>query len=958
MPETDWSQVENLFHQARELPLVLRERFLAELAPELRALVSELLNCDSGGEETLFQTIESAAALFSRPGEKIGNWKLVRPLGEGGMGSVYLGVRTDGTFDRNVAIKFVRRGMDSPALRLRLEAERRILARLDHPNIARLLDAGATPEGQPYLVMDYVQGRSIIDYVAQQDLTVRQRVALFLQVCSAVDYAHRNLVVHRDLKPGNILVDASGTVRLLDFGIAKLLDPSLAPSGVTQLRLMSFEWASPEQIRGESATTATDVYSLGAVLYQVLSGQLPFKVEGLSTLEAERLIFQTTPPPPGSLNRQIGGDLNNIVLKALRHEPSGRYQSVAELAADLRRYLAGEAVEAREYSTAERTAIFIRRHRVPAAAAAVAILSLVGGTGLAVRYAVQAHHERAVAISERARAEGERERAQAQSDEAARQEKLAESKETDAQLQRAAAEAQRLIAERSLHSEQQVLDNVVSGVYQYIATLQGATEARLNALRSVIPVLEKRTQDQPSNTLIASLLARSYQRMGELFSGGSGIADPKAALPWYEKSLSIMEGLAKREPYVADHFLALSIIQGQTATLLAQMSTGDAAAARAIQKRFADSIGFARKAGGLAPHQVEIPARLADALTNRLMSNSQKPDQAFVADLTELRQLCEKDLADHPSDPDAFDRAGRLEALESIYQNSRGNFVGAVAATERALAHREKALTARPRDAQFLRAIMITSSNLANGYRRTEGPKSPKIAAAYERMTAIAEKLAAIDPEDRNARYDLAMAMQRLGTFYSETDRIDAAVIASEKSLQLLRDLRRHNDLTTARLRNLNLAIMALGNVYARGHRTEDAVRTWTEALRESETLLATDTHDGVALSTASQAALRLARNEAPGHIDLAHKAVTYAERLAKDNPTPAQQVWLARARGMAALVLAQANDTTEAARLVGLATESMTKIPEQAFADWPAEERAQVHALARRLATSPSAAL
>lgn len=206
---------------------------MAELAPELRALVSELLHCDSGGEETLFQTIESAAALFSRLSQQIGNWKLVRPLGEGGMGAVYLGVRTDGTFDRKVAIKFVRRGTDSPSLRLRLEAERRILSRLDHPNIARLLDAGATPEGQPYLVMDYVEGRSIIDYVSQQNLTVQQQVELFLQVCSAVEYAHRNLVVHRDLKPGNILVEVSGTVRLLDFGIAKLLDPSglsLSPS--------------------------------------------------------------------------------------------------------------------------------------------------------------------------------------------------------------------------------------------------------------------------------------------------------------------------------------------------------------------------------------------------------------------------------------------------------------------------------------------------------------------------------------------------------------------------------------------------------------------------------------------------------------------------------------------------------------------------------------------------------
>jgi serine/threonine-protein kinase len=285
-----------------------------------------------------------------------------------------------------VALKLVRAGFADPRLEERLRRERRILARLEHPGIARFIDGGTTATGQSYFAMEYIEGTSLLDYCPSCSLSIAARVRLFIEVCEALNYAHQQLVVHGDLKPGNILVTHDGRPKLLDFGIAELLDPSTGEEhGPRTHPWMTPAYASPEQIRGERLTATTDVYALGVVLFELLTGRLPYRVDGLTPAQIERVICEDQPPRPSSvvadesLRRELEGDLDTIILKALSKEPARRYDAAARLAADLQRYLDGRPVLARADTLRYRVGKFVRRHRLSVAAATLLILSLVGG---------------------------------------------------------------------------------------------------------------------------------------------------------------------------------------------------------------------------------------------------------------------------------------------------------------------------------------------------------------------------------------------------------------------------------------------------------------------------------------------------------------------------------------------------------------------------------------------------
>jgi eukaryotic-like serine/threonine-protein kinase len=319
----------------------------------------------------------------------VGAYRILSLIGRGGMGEVYLAERDDAEFERRVAVKVVRAGLGADLL-TRFLGERQVLASLDHPHIAQLHDGGMTADGRPYLVMEYVDGRPLDVFCNERGLSIDQRLELFLQVCDAVDRAHRRLVVHRDLKPANILVTSEGQIKLLDFGVAKLLDPSEATgeSPVTRvgMRIMTPEYSSPEQFLCEPTTTATDIYSLGVILYELLAGQRPFAngEPGLAALE-RRVLAGDVPTPSGvcrdaATSRRLRGDLDNIVLTALRREPDRRYGSVAALRDDIERHRNRLPVLARPMTIRYRAATFVRRHRVAVAAAALVLAAVVAGT--------------------------------------------------------------------------------------------------------------------------------------------------------------------------------------------------------------------------------------------------------------------------------------------------------------------------------------------------------------------------------------------------------------------------------------------------------------------------------------------------------------------------------------------------------------------------------------------------
>ena len=333
-------------------------------------------------------------------GRRIGAYQLVRQIARGGMSRVYLAERADGGFEQQVTVKLLRAGMDSPSDLERFRRERQILARLNHPNVARLLDGGVTADGVPYLVMEYVDGETIDRYCANRNLGVRERLALFLTILDATQYAHRNLVIHRDLKPANILVTAEGVVKLLDFGLAKMLehDPTTSADAMTGTaqRWMTPEYAAPEQVRGEPASTLTDVYQLGVVLYELLTGALPFGRRSRSTHELESAILNDDPVAPS-----LSGDLDAIILKALQKEPEQRYASVDAFADDVRRHLSSHPVHARAPSAAYRAQRYLRRHRIEVIAASGIAFTLIVGSvvSLAAARRAMAARDRAEAAS-------------------------------------------------------------------------------------------------------------------------------------------------------------------------------------------------------------------------------------------------------------------------------------------------------------------------------------------------------------------------------------------------------------------------------------------------------------------------------------------------------------------------------------------------------------------------------
>ena len=332
-----------------------------------------------------FHRTSTAAAAPAR----VGPYRLVRELGRGGMGAVFLAERDDDEYRAKVAVKLVRPGMDTEFILARFRRERQTLARLHHPNISRLLDGGTTDQGLPYIVMEYIDGPWITTYAAQRKLGVEARLRLFLAVCSAVDYAHRNFIVHRDLKPGNILVDAGGVPKLLDFGICKLLVESVTAANDTVAPPLTPSYASPEQIRGEAATTSSDIYSLGAVFYELLTGINPRRFENLTPLAIERALESPIVRPSAAvgdsrLARQLSGDLDNILLRALDVEPSRRYESAAQLADDVRRHLEHEPVRARPHTVGYRARTFVRRHRGSTAAVAAVVATLMVGIAVSL----------------------------------------------------------------------------------------------------------------------------------------------------------------------------------------------------------------------------------------------------------------------------------------------------------------------------------------------------------------------------------------------------------------------------------------------------------------------------------------------------------------------------------------------------------------------------------------------
>jgi len=510
---TRWDRLNQLFHEALACPPERRTAWLKEACghdAELVAELTELLASHGRGEGLMERPAIAAAPDWlqregSAVGQRFGPWRITRELGRGGMGAVYLAERADGAFEQRVALKLVKRGMDSEHVLARFRSERQILAGLEHPNIARLLDGGASEDGQPFLVMEYIEGQRIDEFARAQRLPVADRLRLWLPVASAVSYAHQHLVVHRDIKPANILVTADGTPKLLDFGIARLLDPAAdVTSTVTELRMLTPEYASPEQIEGRHTATTTDVYSLGVVLYELLTGRSPYKARSRSPRDIADAITTTEPVRPSvaaaetdpSLGRRLRGDLDTILLTSLRKEPARRYPSVERFAGDVRRHLDGLPVRARPDTIGYRTGKFVRRHQAGVAAAVLVALALVGGI---VGTAWQARQARA---------------AQA-------------------------------LAERRFNDVRALAHSVLFDYHDAIQDLPGSTPIRERLVRDGLRYLDALAREAHGDRSLQRELAGAYRRVGDVQGGtlNANLGDTPGALESYGKAERILQDL-------------------------------------------------------------------------------------------------------------------------------------------------------------------------------------------------------------------------------------------------------------------------------------------------------------------------------------------------------------------------------------------------------------------------------
>ena len=781
------------------------------------------------------------------PGRRVGPYLLVREIGHGGMGAVYLAVRADDAYRKQVAIKAIQSSFD-PTFIQRFRHERQILADLDHPNIARLIDGGSTEDGAPYFVMEYVDGLPIDQYCTAHHLSVDARLALFHHVCAAVQYAHQHLVVHRDLKASNILVTADGTPKLLDFGIAKLLDadrPAPDDRTLTGMRVMTLESASPEQVRGEPVTTATDVYTLGVLLHRLLTGRSPYDAAPTTPHDLAREICETDARRPSDvaadagLARRLRGDLDTIVLKALQKNPARRYGSVEQLAEDVTRHLERLPVHAQPDTLRYRTTKFITRHKAGVAAAAVIVVSLVGGI---VATAWQAH----------------------------------------------VARQQRSRAERRFNDVRRLANSVVFEFNNALRDVPGSTAARKLIVTRAIEYLNSLSEQQVTDAALTRELADAYLQIGDILGNPMmpNLGDSAGALVSYGHALKLYERVGPRSDETRT-----GLARAHNALGLAAQSAGDSATAREHYRQtlhMLEELALAmpanriyRRNAATAAYQVgQADLRLTDIRAAAI--SYQRALDEFVA-------LVASDPADSQSRRYIVLAYMKLADCDSFL----GNEQRALKRYESANAMLEPLLARGASSLDMQRIAALLWIRIAGGM----SDSSPLEAERYARRALkIVEPMAAADPSNAQALNDLGFTARMLGDILLAQHREHDARAALVESVRALETTMAVNPGYIEARRELGDAHRLLGEVARRTHDPTGALAEYNKALRLLE---APDARKQMPRSVAT-----LYEWIGDTHVALAKTAPTHdaqarARRLALDWYFKSQQQWteIAQAR-------------------------------------------------------------
>lgn len=818
MNTKDWKEIKEAFAGALELDASERPSLLDDLSPEIRKQVERLLIAHEEAEDFIEKPVIVEREFVDGSGsvsvpEQIDEYRIIEQIGTGGMGTVFLAEQVGEGFSYRVALKLIKRGMDTESVLRRFLLERQILSNLDHPNIARLLDGGSTLDGVPYFVMEYVDGEEIRKYADSRHLGLNARLDLFQKVCGAVASAHQKLIVHRDLKPTNILVTKDGEPKLLDFGIAKLLSPewnSGEEATVTQFRVMTPEYASPEQIAGEPTSTSADVYSLGVVLYELLTGQRPRFTKGKSPQQILDSAMTDEPPRPSSVVSErrstaagvtgdslipdtrgaaadkttgvkvapamLRGDLDNIILKALRREPERRYQSVQEFSDDISRYRDGLPVRAASDTFTYRFGKFVKRHRTGVFAAAIVTALLLTTTGVAAYQAVKANNER-------------------------------------------------IIAEARFNDVRALANSLIFDVHDSIRDLPGSTPARKALLSRAIEYLDKLAKENSEDMTLQTELASAYERVGDVQGSplGPNLGDFDGALESYGKALAIRQSLFERSG--PEEKYATAMLHSRLFRI--KQVRGDLSEA---EDHLRSAVAILEGLSTNDPLHTVTTARFSMELGDLLMTKTSEDTAQAVENYRKAISLANS-IAPDPQN-DIRDNDGRtlnekiLNVTQMSYRRlgqyfeSHKQHVEARESFGKALIESEKLMAASDSTKPIAEVVVALSLGNLGRVEALTGDAANGLKKA-ERSRDICRAALDRDPKNQLAKGELAIALGNIAVIQNINGNEVESVANYTKAIEIQKEIAASNPQDTYNSGNLADSYASLGGVLEKSDRVQ-----------------------------------------------------------------------------------------------------------------------------------------